>query len=454
MKKTFSLLLILILVISINACSNSGKKTNDYESMKIIYLDNDYYPNPPDAREDYLNWAKLFNERFNTAVELIPKLTGMISYDDLLAVMDEIINETNSEGIVILPVGLFSLLSESRAQYFLPIDDSVYNNSSLFDWPPALLDYGMNPSDGKLWCIPVNYYSSMNFRSYNKKLFDELGIEPPRTLETFKGALELYKSTYDKEPLYVDLSSSNPFSQFSDVFSLYGIDSPETIVYDFETEEYRNIINMEGAVDAIRFIGSLFADGLITTLPLENGERHTNALRNGNLFSAIIGGPYTMTDDSLYHYNLDLYSKSIADTERDAISHVAVILKDTENGSIMMNDFIRMFLCPGDEYLAAAIGFEGINYTFEDSRITPIRYPGEKVMVITNLSDLQYDYYGINHDSQLYQEYKKAYGSDRHKIQPYYLFGLFYDKKMTGIQNIDSLNSIFTDVFSKISEGE
>lgn len=451
MKKAILLIVILLYMITtLYSCSSLKERSEAVEELKIFYIDTKGYLNPELVIEEYSKWVNQFNQEFDRNVEITPILNTPLSEFNIISEFEKILNENGNEGIVIMPIKAFQMLSKDREKYFIPFGNEIYANSNLYEWPIDLINFGKHPQDETIWCLPAQYSSRLNLRVYNKNTFEQLGINPPKTIEDLVYALGCYKTTFNKYPIYIDTNSENPFSPFSDLFSLFGVDVINTISYDYYKGEYKNILDFEGVNDVLQLLRDLYYDGIISTDNVVSPNSNLQATYEGDVFTSIIMSPFTMTVDKLIFSNLDLLPGSIVDTESDTVGHVAVLLKGTKNAEKYTEDFIDMFLSKGEEYIAATIGFIDVHYNIEDG--IPVRIPNsiKSKILFTVFSDLTYEIYNKSTNSQKHIEYKEAYLSDQHKIEPFNIYNFIKREFEINTSELNNINDIFSEIFVKI----
>ncbi|WP_257347281.1 ABC transporter substrate-binding protein [Pseudalkalibacillus decolorationis] len=175
----------LMMTLLITGCSNSdaGGESTEGKTVKVLLSAGDVGQfNAWKAR------SKEFTERTGIKIKFIET-----PYENLL---EEITADGIAMGGAYDLVAHLDTMGSSINQFLEPLDQYVERDNFNVDrWPEASVD--RSTFDGKLYSLPVRAHAQMLF--YRKDIFEQLGLEPPKTWADLEAAS---KKITDETDLY------------------------------------------------------------------------------------------------------------------------------------------------------------------------------------------------------------------------------------------------------------
>ena len=457
-RRIITVAICIGIIISISSCSSQKSKWSLDTKLNILVFDGGDPMNTTYALEKYDFWEEKFNEMFNENVNLEARFIKpwgfVVGQGD--QEFETEIQDMAAGGIVLMSTNTYHSLFAERENYFEPLDAYIEDSDLHLEWPKSLIEYGEFPGDNKTWCLPTQFYSGPLFRAYNKNILNEMGLSKPTTIEDFTLAIGQYYMDYNKPAILLNPESKGSRSQsaslspLSDIFALGGISALETIIYDHSTQRYRNIIDIDETKDILYILKDLYESGAIGLDNTVSSNKYWTLLNEEKLFSALVRGPSSMIQEDIVFSNFDLETQSLVTIDREQVSYIAVVLKGTENIEEVLNKFIDSFLKPGEKYIAASRGFEGIHYEKKDELLIPMKYPQYKLGAISQFSSYFLDQFIKDKERDDYIEFKEAYLADQHLITPNYLDRFLVTNVFLNSEKSNAIQDIFSDVFIKI----
>ena len=286
MKKLFSVLLVLTVVLSLFAGGSSESTSGDGPlKISLYYSDNATLP----FREDWLT-VKTIEERFNVDLEF-----EIIPIADYQTKVSLALNTYNNAPDVIL---YQSITGENAS---LALNGAIVPISDYSEWTPnfnaRVEEFGLedevealNLSDGKRYSLPglfdVPFYDGGLI--LRKDLLEEYGLEVPTTFDEFYEVLKVFKEhNPDSYPLTILVGPRvlYRFTMPSFGISLGKNSSSGSYVlsWDYENEEYFAGAISEEYKTYITYMHKLYAEGLLDPEmadPIDD-TRFTNKMATG-----------------------------------------------------------------------------------------------------------------------------------------------------------------------------
>ncbi len=204
MKKIIALGLILLLLISMSSCSGDKSKDKTKDEQAQGTMKNEMKENSEESKKQETEKTEKSEEVVN-----IKFFTGKVETVDL---MNELIDEFNAENPTIKVEQEFqkdasNVIKVKFASGDIPdivtvvtqdyIDQGMYLELTEEEWwsriQPAIRDLCTDVTSGKQYKVASNM--TMAGMYYNKKIFNDLGIEEPKTWEEFEDAMMKIKDT-------------------------------------------------------------------------------------------------------------------------------------------------------------------------------------------------------------------------------------------------------------------
>lgn len=262
MKKVFSLLLVMAMLLSIAPAFAEtpaelevfvGTETytpSDINSMQL-------YQKAEAATGIHINWVTVAGTSYSD------KLGTLLATDDLPEVIFGKVSATQ-------------LVQYGEAGSFIPMEDLITpelmpNLCKILESRPELLDFVTAP-DGHIYGLPRVTEGLWNqverIYNINTTWLDTLGLEMPTNLSEFKEMLIAFR---DGDPNQNGLKDEVPYTfagasfsvaNFDYVFAAYGL-AVGTCLLDVQDGKVVCVAQDERFAEAIRYIADLYAEGLI-----------------------------------------------------------------------------------------------------------------------------------------------------------------------------------------------
>lgn len=252
MKKIIALLLVLVMVLSLAACSttDAGKSTdggNDANTEKVTL-------NVIAAQygQNTASWWVQFESDFEAANENIDLVVDCVSWNDIYTVVNTRIS--NNDAPDILNIDVFA--DYQADGLLLPAQDYI-SEETYAKFYPAFLEQSV--VDDVVWAVPD--LASARALYYNADLLEAAEVEVPTTWEELRAACEKLNEYYggDVYPWGVDMTTDEGQACFAYYIWNNG--------GDFTDAEGNWTLNSAENVEAIEWIVSLVNDGLTNSAP-------------------------------------------------------------------------------------------------------------------------------------------------------------------------------------------
>lgn len=267
MKRGISILLMVVLVLTMVACSNQGNGGNNVQTN--VDSNNSTEINEPVTVEFWHAMSgangealekivKDFNDKHEYITinltyqgnykELFEKLTGAAKANQLPTMTQIYPNR--------LSWYIMNDLVEDLTPYIF--DDKVgFTKEEFEDIPKVFREGGV--WDDKHYAFPFNKSTYLLF--YNKQLFQEYGVEPPTTWEELREAAEklTLDTNGDGKADVVGLGLQNSVGVD---FSFWLEQAGGHLINQISHDEYELLFNSEAGVEAFDFVSGMVKDGV------------------------------------------------------------------------------------------------------------------------------------------------------------------------------------------------
>ncbi len=194
------------------------------------------------------SFVKLFEEK-NPDIKLNLQV---VSWNDLYTEVSTRITNKNAPDIL----NIDTFADYAKENLLLPVKD--YCPEELFkDFFPAFIDQSV--IDGTVWAVPD--LASARALFYNKKIFEEVGIEVPATWAELKDACQAIKDFYKGEVYGYGLDMTTDEGQAAFSYATWNNDG------GFVDAEGNWAINSEKNVEAVEFMIGLYKEGFTNPNP-------------------------------------------------------------------------------------------------------------------------------------------------------------------------------------------
>ena len=249
MKKTISLLLVLLMLFTLCSCKNAG---GSFDGITLDVIISQYGPN---TQEWFLGNGMngtSFKAEFEKANPDIRLNLEVVSWNDLYTVVDT--RTANNQAPDILNIDVFA----NYANEGLLMPASEYCPSELFDdFFPTFAE--QSEIDGTCWAIPA--IASARAMFYNKDILDEVGVDVPTTWSELRDACDEILDFYDGKiyPWGVDMTNDEGQAAFAYYTFANG--------GGFIDEDGNWALNSSENVEAIEYAIDLVKDGYTNPNP-------------------------------------------------------------------------------------------------------------------------------------------------------------------------------------------
>lgn len=364
-----------------------------------------YFGDVSDSPELKEEWMKVMEEKYGFPIEVTS-----LPRNDYNQKVNLNITSGEAEGMIgMFGIGDVMLLKEQGA--IEPLDDYLKDNEVWNSLPKDMQD--MFKIDGEIWAIPGGYQESMFTRTIRKDWLDNLKLEVPTNLDEFYEVSKQF--TFNdpdgngKDDTY-GVTASGVWN-LQDIFMAFDArldkQGEGSITYDENAKAYVDSMLKPEMVDALTYLNKMYKEGIL------DPELFTNA--GSNMREKFWASEYGSTfywigfsEESrpyLEKINKDVAFAEIPYLEGKLdknINHVwfntvpYILVKDSENGGQMVNQFVNVFLGEKDGNLAGVYGIEGTTYKMEGNTLytmtdpatdTPFKTPG----IVTSLPQFTKD---------------------------------------------------------------
>lgn len=194
------------------------------------------------------NFVKLFEEK-NPDIKLNLQV---VSWNDLYTEVSTRI--TNKKAPDILNIDTFA--DYAKENLLLPVKDYC-PEELLKDFFPSFIEQSV--IDGTVWAVPD--LASARALFYNKKIFEEVGIEVPATWAELKDACQAIKDFYKGEVYGYGLDMTTDEGQAAFSYAVWNNDG------GFVDAEGKWAINSDKNVEAVQFMIDLYKEGFTNPNP-------------------------------------------------------------------------------------------------------------------------------------------------------------------------------------------
>lgn len=194
------------------------------------------------------NFVKLFEEK-NPDIKLNLQV---VSWNDLYTEVSTRI--TNKKAPDILNIDTFA--DYAKENLLLPVKDYC-SEELLKDFFPSFIEQSV--IDGTVWAVPD--LASARALFYNKKIFEEVGIEVPATWAELKDACQAIKDFYKGEVYGYGLDMTTDEGQAAFSYAVWNNDG------GFVDAEGKWAINSDKNVEAVQFMIDLYKEGFTNPNP-------------------------------------------------------------------------------------------------------------------------------------------------------------------------------------------
>ena len=327
----------------------------------------------PDLKEE---WPKVMEEKFGFPFEI-----NALPRNEYIQKINLTITSGEATGLIgMFGIGDVKMLMEQGA--IEPLDEYLQGNAVWNSLPEKMQD--MFKIDGKVWAIPAGYQEAMFTRTIRKDWLDNLGLEAPETLDDFYEVSRQFTFN-DPDQNGVDdtygVTASGTWN-LQDIFQAFGArlnkDGEGSITYDPNDNAYVDSMLKPEMIEALTYLNKMYEEGIL------DPELFTN--KGSNMREKFWSAKYGST---FYWIGFSEESRPyIEKIEPDAayvevpylegnisenINHVwfntipYVLVKGTQDGDKMVNQFVDVFLGDRDGHLAGAYGIEGKTHRVEDN---------------------------------------------------------------------------------------
>lgn len=255
MKKVngkYVLILIMMVPLLIVAACSSGDGSGDESSENTLEL---VYKSPDDT---FKSWMKDVKKQFEKEHDISVKITEIKSNEGDYPNKKVLMMKSEETAPDIVMEDSFQIKADSAAGYLEPLTEEVNNWD---DWKQFYdpVKEGVTGADDEVYGVPIS--TDVRGLWYNKKVFEEAGLDVPWKPESWEDVLSAAGAIKDQVEVPMWMNSGKAMGEGTTMQTflplLYGTGSK---LYDEESEKW--LVKSEGFQDALQFVEKIYANDL------------------------------------------------------------------------------------------------------------------------------------------------------------------------------------------------
>lgn len=250
LKKFLTLSILTLALLSLAACGGSEDAGSDEDTLEIIYK-------APDGSFD--SWMKNVKEKFEEEHEdMEVKITEIQADEGEYPNKKVLMMKSDKTSPDIVMEDSENLKPDAAADYLEPITDDLEEWSDWDSFYDRVKD-GVTGEDGEIYGVPIS--TDVRGLWYNKKAFENAGIDTPWEPETWEDILKAADAISDdvEVPFWANSGKAMGEGTTMQTFLplLYGTGSN---LYDEDSGQW--IVESEGFLDSLKFIDDVYSNDL------------------------------------------------------------------------------------------------------------------------------------------------------------------------------------------------